>query len=142
MDLVTSVGWRWRRVLDYRRSTVVSGGVVLGQERQEWVLWLPMAALATGGSEEWEGGKEVEIYRAFLALALRKPTLIPAMVGMAWSARARQWYRRPPFLPLPPASYIRWRMETAYGDRDAVPPLDELARFLRWAREMRRTGKL
>jgi hypothetical protein len=31
-------------------------------------------------------------------------------------------------------------METAYGDPDAVPPVDELRRFLRWARIMRKTG--
>jgi hypothetical protein len=29
-------------------------------------------------------------------------------------------------------------MDTAYGDPDAVPPTDELRRFLRWARTMRR----
>ena len=28
-------------------------------------------------------------------------------------------------------------METAYGDPDAVPPVDELRRFLRWARRTR-----
>jgi hypothetical protein len=29
-------------------------------------------------------------------------------------------------------------MDTAYGDPDAVPPVDELRRFLRWARIMRK----
>jgi hypothetical protein len=29
-------------------------------------------------------------------------------------------------------------METAYGDPDAVPPLEELERFVRWAASMRR----
>ena len=28
---------------------------------------------------------------------------------------ARDWYRRPPFLPLPPSNYLRWRLHTAYG---------------------------
>jgi hypothetical protein len=27
----------------------------------------------------------------------------------------RDWYRRPPFLPLPPKDYVRWRWHTAYG---------------------------
>ncbi|NNK62270.1 MAG: hypothetical protein HKO98_03600 [Gemmatimonadetes bacterium] len=76
--------------------------------------------------------------RPFLGLAIRRPGLIPALVGMAWSFRARDWMRRPPFLPLPPKDYMRWRMETAYGDPEAVPPADELERFVRWAAAMRR----
>jgi hypothetical protein len=76
--------------------------------------------------------------RPFLALALRRPGLVPALLGMAWAFRARDWMRRPPFLPLPPPDYMRWRMETAYGDADAVPPSDELERFVRWAAAMRR----
>src|SRR2546430_7431012 len=39
------------------------------------------------------------------------------LARLAWSFRARDWYRRPPFLPLPPRDYLRWRMFTAYGDR-------------------------
>jgi len=60
------------------------------------------------------------------------------MVGAAWAFRARDWYSRPPFLPLPPHSYMRWRMETAYGDPDAVPPQAELERYLVWTSSMRR----
>jgi hypothetical protein len=70
-------------------------------------------------------------------LALRRPTVIPAMLGAAWAFRARDWFRRPPFLPLPPRSYLRWRMETAYGDPDWVPSDDDMERFLRWASTMR-----
>jgi hypothetical protein len=33
---------------------------------------------------------------------------------------------------------MQWRMETAYGDPDAVPPAAELERFVRWAHAMRR----
>ena len=25
------------------------------------------------------------------------------------------WYRKPPFLPLPPRIYVHWRLRTAYG---------------------------
>lgn len=69
--------------------------------------------------------------------ALGRPAMIPDLVSAAWAFRRRGWYRRPPFLPLPSATYLRWRMETAYGDPDAVPPVDELRRFLRWARRTR-----
>jgi len=59
------------------------------------------------------------------------------MLSNAWAFRARSWYRRPPFLPVPPRSYIRWRMETAYGDANAMPSDDELERYLRWTEQMR-----
>ena len=75
-------------------------------------------------------------------VALGRPTMIPDILSAAWAFRRRDWYRRPPFLPLPSSSYLRWRMETAYGDPDAVPPVDELCRFLRWARRTRKGNQL
>lgn len=78
------------------------------------------------------------IYRRLFGLALRRPALVPALLGTAWAFRRRRWWARPPFLPLPPTDYLRWRMETAYGEPDAAPPYDELARFVRWAATMRR----
>jgi hypothetical protein len=74
----------------------------------------------------------------YLGMGLRHPGLIPALFGAAWAFRARGWYRRPPFLPVPPESYLRWRLDTAYGDPDAVPPEEEFIRYLRWTREMRK----
>jgi len=71
-------------------------------------------------------------------LALRatvNPRLAIDLVRLTWSFRARDWLRRPPFLPLPPRDYIRWRMFTAYGDEDAVPSLEDVVRFARWRRE-------
>lgn len=79
--------------------------------------------------------------RTILLLALRRPGLWPAMVSAAWAFRPRGWYRRPPFLPLPSREYMRWRLETAYGDPDAVPPRDELVRFITWSAEMRKRMK-
>ena len=67
--------------------------------------------------------------------ALVNPRLALDLVRLAWSFRARDWYRRPPFLPWPPRDYVRWRMFTAYGDEDAVPPLEDVVRFARWRRE-------
>ena len=73
-----------------------------------------------------------------LRLALRaaaNPRLALDLLRLAWSFRARDWYRRPPFLPLPPVEYVRWRMLTAYGEEDAVPPPGDVIRFARWRRE-------
>ncbi|HEX8717350.1 MAG TPA: hypothetical protein VF722_10295 [Gemmatimonadaceae bacterium] len=51
---------------------------------------------------------------------------------MAWRFRRRDWYRRPPWLPVPSRPYVRWRMYTAYGDYDAVPPAEDVIRYARW----------
>ena len=77
-----------------------------------------------------------------LRVALGHPGMIPDLVSTAWVFRRRDWYLRPPFLPLPSSSYLRWRMETAYGDLDVVPPVHELRRFLRWARRTRKGTSL
>lgn len=78
------------------------------------------------------------MYRQMLKLALRRPGVVPALLGLAWAARRRGWYRRAPFLPIPPRSYLAWRLDTAYGDPTADPPRDEAERYLRWTRQMRR----
>jgi hypothetical protein len=67
--------------------------------------------------------------------ALVNPRLALDLVRLTWSFRARDWYRRPPFFPLPPRDYVRWRMFTAYGDENAVPPLEDVVRFAKWRRE-------
>jgi hypothetical protein len=69
------------------------------------------------------------------ARSLVNPRLALDLMRLAWSFRARAWYRRPPFLPLPPRAYLAWRMFTAYGDEHAVPPVEDVVRFARWRRE-------
>lgn len=68
------------------------------------------------------------------ARAALNPRTAADLVSLAWSMRRRAWYRRPPFLPVPPPEYVRWRMYTAYGDENAVPPLADVLRFARWRR--------
>lgn len=74
----------------------------------------------------------------YLRLALRalvRPQLAVDLLRLAWSFRAREWWRRPPFLPIPPREYMQWRMFTAYGDPNAVPPVNDVVSFARWRRE-------
>lgn len=85
------------------------------------------------------GPKEiVTLYAKIAQMAVRRPRTIPYLIRAAWAFRARDWYRRPPFLPLPPRSYLRWRLDTAYGDPEADPPIDELERYIVWSARMRR----
>jgi hypothetical protein len=67
--------------------------------------------------------------------ALVDPRLAIDLLRAGWAFRRRRWWSAPPFLPLPDATYLRWRMYTAYGSEDAVPPLEDLLRFVRWRRE-------
>lgn len=74
-------------------------------------------------------------FRLALTLARRSiasPALGVALLRVAWRFRARAWYARPPFLPLPDRTYLAWRMHTAYGDPRAVPSADEVERYARW----------
>jgi hypothetical protein len=75
---------------------------------------------------------------ALVARALLNPLVAWDLWTMAWAMRRRDWHRRPPFLPLPPREYVRWRMYTAYGDEDAIPPVRDVLRFARWRREITR----
>lgn len=81
------------------------------------------------------------LYLRFAGMALRRPLLFRDILGAAWSFRDRRWYAHPPYLPLPPDPYLRWRLDTAYGDPEAAPPAAEGARFLRWATRMRRRNR-
>lgn len=64
--------------------------------------------------------------------ALINPALAADLLRVAWRFRHRHWYRRPPFLPLPAANYLRWRMYTAYGAEYVVPPAADVIAFARW----------
>ena len=68
--------------------------------------------------------------------AVINPRLALDLISVAWAFRARDWYRRIPFLPLPPPEYLRWRMYTAYGDEKAVPPVEDVVRFAQWRRKL------
>jgi hypothetical protein len=64
--------------------------------------------------------------------ALLNPFLAVDLLRVAWRFRHRHWMTRFPFLPLPAVSYVKWRMYTAYGEEDAVPPADDVIAFARW----------
>ena len=70
------------------------------------------------------------------ARAAISPRLAIDLWRTAWAFRARDWHRSAPFLPLPPKEYVRWRMDTAYGDERAVPSVEDVIRFARWRREV------
>lgn len=66
------------------------------------------------------------------ARAIVNPRVAVDLLRVAWRFRHRHWYRRFPFIPLPAMTYLRWRLYTAYGDEQAVPPADDVIAFARW----------
>jgi len=81
-------------------------------------------------SRTWTG-----LAAALTARALLNPRLAVDLIRALWAFRRRNWWRLPPFLPLPDRTYLRWRMYTAYGSEDAVPPVEDVIGFARWRRE-------
>lgn len=73
--------------------------------------------------------------------ALTRPRLLASLLRAAWRFRARGWWRRPPFLPLPPREYLAWRAHTAYGPVERAPTVGELSRYIRWANRLYRTRR-
>lgn len=78
-------------------------------------------------------------YRRLIGRVAVRPALWPELARAAWRFRRRDWYRRFPFVPRPAASYLDWRMHTAYGDEGTGPDTAELKRYLRWTRRMSRS---
>ncbi|HEY3933317.1 MAG TPA: hypothetical protein VGL65_01730 [Gemmatimonadales bacterium] len=68
------------------------------------------------------------------AHALISPGLAVDLIRTAWAFRRTGWWRQAPFLPVPDRTYLRWRMYTAYGDENAVPPAADVVRFAQWRR--------
>jgi hypothetical protein len=68
--------------------------------------------------------------------ALMNPRVALDLLTLAWAFRRRNWWRRAPFVPLPDAAYLEWRLHTAYGDELTLPPVEDVVRFAQWRRRI------
>jgi len=64
------------------------------------------------------------------------PDLWAVAVGQVVRLAPSGWWRRAPFLPVPDADYVRFRLETQYGSAQAPDPADVVS-YLRWCRTFR-----
>ena len=82
---------------------------------------------ATGSVEAWGG--------AALCVARRAAAgLWPTASRQCRAALPRRWWRRRPFLPVPPGEYVRFRLITQYGSADHhIEPADVL-NYLSWCK--------
>ena len=67
------------------------------------------------------------------------------MTRQIWRMAPRRWWRQSPFLPIPPESYLEFRMVTQYGGGHGQPlasaSADDVVDYLRWCRQWNRTQK-
>ena len=72
-----------------------------------------------------------------LSAVASRPTLWPTALRQIRRMAPAHWWARPPFLPLPARSYLRFRLVTQYGDPAHPLVADDVVRYLRWCREWR-----
>ena len=69
-----------------------------------------------------------------LAVA-RYPSLWPVAITQLWRLRRKKWWATAPFLPVPDAGYLHFRMVTAYGGDGSHPPEPaDVVTYLHWCR--------
>ena len=74
---------------------------------------------------------------SILRVVIRRPSLWPEALRALVAFTPSRWWRHAPFLPVPRRAYLRWRMQTAYGSLDAVPPASDFIHFLEWRKGQR-----
>lgn len=73
--------------------------------------------------------------RVALAIAAR-PGLWVSALRQVRRLAAPGWWRRAPFLPMPDRDYLRFRLQTQYGDPDHRPEPHDVVTYLEWCREL------
>ena len=74
--------------------------------------------------------------RAALAVAAR-PALWPAAAVQVLRLARPGWWRRWPPLPVPDPEWLRFRLQTAYGDPRRPPEPQDVVLYLKWCRGWR-----
>jgi len=65
----------------------------------------------------------------------RRPRLWSTAVRQVCRTVDPRWWRRPPFVPRPPKGFLRFRMQTHYGDADHDMESADVLNYLSWCRE-------
>ena len=72
------------------------------------------------------------------AAVVARPRLWATALRQVRRLARRGWWARPPFLPLPPADYLAFRMETQYGSGVRRPDPEDVLHYLSWCQQMQR----
>jgi hypothetical protein len=73
------------------------------------------------------------MWRAAAAVARRPSLWGIALAQLARLAAPGWWHRWPP-LPAPDPAYLRFRLQTAYGDPEREPEPSDVITYLHWCR--------
>jgi hypothetical protein len=73
------------------------------------------------------------LLRAAVVL-LRHPALWGIAVVQLLRLAVPGWWHRWPLLPLPDRGYLRFRLQTQYGDPEREPEPADLVSYLHWCR--------
>lgn len=74
------------------------------------------------------------------ALARRPELWLTAAAQCLRLARPGWWRRWPP-VPVPDPHYLRFRLQTQYGDPEREPEPADLVAYLKWCRGYRRVSR-
>jgi hypothetical protein len=69
---------------------------------------------------------------------VRRPSLWVSALRQAFRLAPTGWWRRPPFLPLPDERYMRFRLETQYGEAMRNTEPADVVTYLAWCRSYQR----
>ena len=68
-----------------------------------------------------------------------RPRLWPTALRLLVESAPRGWWRRAPWLPVPDAGYLAFRVSTAYG-ASGQPSATDVVEYLDWVRLTRQAG--
>lgn len=71
--------------------------------------------------------------RAGVAILIR-PSLWAIAVVQVWRLAVPGWWRRWPPIPAPDPAYLRFRLQTQYGDTERDPDPSDLVAYLHWCK--------
>ena len=75
--------------------------------------------------------------RAVVVAVLTRPRLWWTAVVQAAALAGPGWWRHWPPVPRPDDGYLRFRLETAYGDAETEIAAGDVVEYLDWCREAR-----
>jgi hypothetical protein len=69
-----------------------------------------------------------------VAVVVVHPSLWFTAIRQYRASLPRRWWARRPFLPLPPADYIRFRLQTQYGSTKHRIEAVDVLNYLSWCK--------
>jgi hypothetical protein len=69
-----------------------------------------------------------------IGLVAIRPSLWMTAVRQYRVSLPRRWWARRPFLPLPPADYMRFRLQTQYGSSEHRIEAVDVLNYLSWCK--------